>query len=644
MGRANRYTYEDYKRFVEECTNFEYELIEAFKVVKGQTTRVSTPMFKVKHLKCGKIYDIPASKFIGGRRCKCTTFRTYEDVKNEIQIDEGYIFNDIYREDKKASKIFLIMTHEQCGKTYKVSLSDWKNGLRCSCCKSEKAWNKRGRIDLDKIKNQIETESELEYIVTDIYRHEKRIAIHLIHSVCGHEFNTNWQRWKRGSRCEKCKTTAKGIGYWIEEVNKNDPSYSLCGIIKQKKSNTKLLLLHNDCGNSFTVDSSGWKNFKCPLCNQAKTKLTDEDMRLKVDTETNDEFKFLNKHRVRTTNGNETWEITIRHMECGSVFNKLMSSWNANKSCPECSMKLSVSYLHAVSALLFKKYYPDVEFEKDIGYRGVNGGISKYDLYIPNLNGKNTLIEFQSRYHDFEEKKINDKNKKKFAIDNGYELICYDSRTTTIEYVLKKYFKKLDCVPEDIINDVKSFNKNIELENAQELLDLNMSVPKIAKKLGVTKWNIYGAIDSGRLTRRTKYGRKPIVMLDQSGEYISEFESVGKCYEETGINSKSSIYQNHITKDGYYFVKKEDYESGNYSIPIKHNSVNKNKKAIVQLDIETNDLLFEYDSFVDASEKCNICRDTIRYSIKNKVPRKGFIWMYKYEYDEMLKSSKEKVE
>lgn len=636
MGRANKYTYEDYKRFVEDQTDFEYELIETFKVIRGKTTSVNVPMFKVRHLKCGKIYDVEASKFIGGGRCKCTIFKTYEDVKNEITIDDGYVFNDIYREDKKASRLFLIMTHADCGKTYKVSLTDWKKGSRCSCCKLEKAWDKRGRLSLDEIKNKIELDSDFEYIVTDIYRNEKRIYIHVIHSDCGYEFKTTWQRWKKGCRCEKCKSTAKGIEYWRKEVNKYDETYSLSGIIKEKKNNTKLIITHDKCNNSFTVDSSNWKKFRCPSCNTIKSKLTDGDMIRKVDFETNGEFKFLKKHRVRTVSGNETWEIKIRHNECGNVFKKLMNAWDANKSCPECSMKLSVSYLHAVSALLFKKYYSGVELEKDIGYRGANGGVSKYDLYVPNLNGENTLIEFQSRYHDFKEKKINDKAKKIFAENKGYKLLCYDSRVTTIEDMLSKYFKGLNSIPDDIINDIKSFNKNIDLKNAQELLDLNMSVPKIASKLGVTKWNIYGAIDSGRLTRNTKYGRKPIVMLTQKGEYVREFESVDKCYEQTGISARSSIYQDCITKDGYYFVRQEDYESGEYSIPTKIAKGSKNKRAIVRLDETTNSLLCEYDSFVEASEKCNICRDSIRYSIKNQVPRKGYLWMYKDDYEKMI--------
>lgn len=335
---------------------------------------------------------------------------------------------------------------------------------------------------------------------------------------CGNEFETDFSTFKHKNKrqCDKCgiKNRAVKKSYTDEEIkelveNETKLEYKLLDLKFEKSKNSdklirKIKIEHVACGRVKWMNLSNWtKGGRCKPCAMSEsTKISKEELIRRVETETDNEFKFIDVfYKTRSDNGRNEGYLKIKHWDCGYEFEKTIGSWGSQKSCPRCVGMMKVSYLHAVISLLFEKYYKRVEFEKDIGFKGDKGGKSKYDLYVPNYKGKNTLFEFQSRFHDGKEDF--DNRKKNFAINKGYELIAIDHRDVALLDIIKDLFPTLDSIPEWIDDELHRFKK-LNLSKAQNLLDQNYTYIEIANVLRTTESTVSHAVRDGRLIRNDK--------------------------------------------------------------------------------------------------------------------------------------------
>lgn len=287
-------------------------------------------------------------------------------------------------------------------------------------------------------------------------------------------------------------------------------------------------------------------------------------------------YEYVDFISKKDSRGKNISYIIVKHKICGESFLRSAAVWKNNKRCPVCSKNRSVSLLHASMCYYGKQLYPESEFEYDAGFRGHHGGISEYDLFIPNYKGSNTLFEFQSRFHDY--KTEFDKEKKKFAEDTGYTFIAIDCREISpIEAVFKYYNIK---VTDKEIQENFLFNKNYDMKKVQELLDKNLSVKNISQITKISENVIYHNMHSGYLIQKENrkealYGKCPVIQLTLSGEFIKEFESGWAVFKELGFKVDSCVSGLTRHAHGYLFIKKSDYESGNYIIPKKVRLFNK---------------------------------------------------------------------
>ena len=289
----------------------------------------------------------------------------------------------------------------------------------------------------------------------------------------------------------------------------------------------------------------------------------------RVEEDSKNEFCLEDLFYAISRTGKKEAELKIKHLECGNSFMRKGALWVGNKTCPVCSMQLTVSYLHAVFSIIFNHEYKNVENEKDIGFRGINGGVCKYDLYIPNLNGKDTLFEFQSRFHD--NKATHDKNKKEYAEALGYNVIQIDHRKINLLEELKLYFPTCLEIPNYVFSELDTFKK-ASLVGVQELISKNYTVSDISKTLSIPIHIIHKGLCNGLLIpnedrKEALYGKKSIVVLYYGGEYFRSFDS--RYDAQQTINIKiPKIFANSATYcKGYFVVFKEDYDSGKYIIP-----------------------------------------------------------------------------
>jgi predicted DNA-binding protein YlxM (UPF0122 family) len=288
-------------------------------------------------------------------------------------------------------------------------------------------------------------------------------------------------------------------------------------------------------------------------------------------------YKFINfEYKIDPSKNRNHGVITVKHKICGEIFSRVAVAWKTNKNCFHCSLNRSVSLLHASMCYYGKEIYPNSEFEYDIGFKGDSGGTSKYDLFIPDYNGLPTLFEFQSRFHDY---KIEfDKRKKKFAEDSGYRLIPVDPRKISPIESLYKYYGI--NVSNKEIQENFLFTRNYDMKKVQELLNKNLTVSEISEITNISKNIIHNTISKGFLELRKDrkevlYGKTPVIQMTITGDFIKEFDSSWQVYKELGYNVWSCLSGICHHCHGYLFVKKDDYKSGNYTIPEKIRLFNK---------------------------------------------------------------------
>lgn len=188
-------------------------------------------------------------------------------------------------------------------------------------------------------------------------------------------------------------------------------------------------------------------------------------------------------------------------------------------------------------------------------------------------------IEVQSAFHDVDSQKIKDAIKKKFWVDNGYDFYAVDHRDYTILEMIQIFFPYIDEIPDYV---------------------------------DVTKKSI------------------SVVQLDLYKNFVAEYDSIESAeyqmgFAESRIRNTLKAGRNYC--GGYYWVYKEDYDSGQFDI------VDTILRAIVQLDCNGN-FIAEYPSIAEASRATDIKEDNIRGCKKaGRTFSCGFHWIYKDDYE-----------
>lgn len=328
-------------------------------------------------------------------------------------------------------------------------------------------------------------------------------------------------------------------------------------------SNTRKMLWECSCGEKY---SACWNDFyvtkkhQCTPCGrynaQNDKRYTIEYVKEYVKAVSESDYIVLSDDYVGCND-----KLRVKHVSCGHEYDVSFMSFKLGRRCPKCASLLKVSYTHAVLSLLFERYFYGVEFEYDAGAKSKKGNVCPYDLYVESLN---LLIEWQSAYHDSENRKSIDKIKREYAINNGYNFLALDHRDfKTLEYV-KMFFPFLEYIPKDL--GVERFFK-LDYIKAQELLDSGMSVMDVANEMGV-KYHIVNSALRNNLTLPIDYKKKqgyitPVVKLNNKLEYLDEYESVNKASNHNRGNIMKSV-KNHSMSCGYFWVKKDDFVTGEY--------------------------------------------------------------------------------
>lgn len=134
---------------------------------------------------------------------------------------------------------------------------------------------------------------------------------------------------------------------------------------------------------------------------------------------------------------------------------------------------------------------------------------------------------------------------------------------------------------------------------------------------------------------------KAVVQLDLQGNFVAEYGSIIEASEATGISSSGiggvCLKKRHQVKN-FIFRYKSEYDPNNLDIKLGPT----NRKPVLQLDKKTLEILKEYPSASSAKEDGFNSTNIGQVCRGEKKSHKGYVWIYKDEYEEFIKDKQQK--
>ena len=194
-------------------------------------------------------------------------------------------------------------------------------------------------------------------------------------------------------------------------------------------SNEKVLIKHNECGNSFWISPNrflqgqGCSNSECIRKRiREKRAFTEEEFIQRLNTY-NDSLSLLSNYTNMNT------KVTMQCKKCNYIWDVNPSNLLYDKtSCPKCK----TSHGERVISKYLDNNNIIYEYQKKFdSLLGVGNGKLSYDFYLPN---ENMLIEFQGKQHykpvsayggeeQFKVQQEHDRRKRQYANDNNIKLL-----------------------------------------------------------------------------------------------------------------------------------------------------------------------------------------------------------------------------
>lgn len=175
------------------------------------------------------------------------------------------------------------------------------------------------------------------------------------------------------------KTEDKLIKRLSDETN---GEYAYVSGFNPKKISDKIVLKHNECGNTIEISPVlffGKKKRRCKFCaNKNRGNYASKDNYLEgllIDSESDIDYTWLDEYT-----GNNKDKLRIKHNTCGTIYEVKPNDFQQGYRCPKCSSSKHTSKVEDEIYNFIKEYYND---EVIRNYRYDNKEI---DIYLPSLN------------------------------------------------------------------------------------------------------------------------------------------------------------------------------------------------------------------------------------------------------------------
>lgn len=592
---------------------------------------------------CGEMFETTWANFTNGKttcnECSNITKWNLDTVREYVKEKTGCdVVSDEYINNETK---FSVRCH--CGDIFETVLHQIQRGRNeCPKCAKKHIVNPRKKTYDEAY--EIFSQSGLELLDKEYRGYNIR---HKCVNKDGYYIYTNlysilsgrgYSVFGNGNPC-----TTENVVRWLTI---NEPSYSL---LSDSVENCRdKLRFKCDKGHIYKVH---WTNFlmgrRCPKCrNERISKALSNDIntfKQYVLEVTNGEYECISDEYI-----NAGTKVRFVHKECGREFEatpgKFTGSKNRNGSrCPICQSELIESVHATVLKQLFKKYKKDVVLEDPSCINPLTGFILPTDIVCYD---EKIVVEVQSWFHDRDYQKVKDDVKRKFWESKGFIVYTPDVRKYSSLSMAQIFFKDMKEIPKWV--DYKYGRDQIDIRIVQDMLDDYRSTKEIGEALGVKRHTIQRLIDSGEVTLKDNHYNvlkniRKVCMINLENELVAIYNNATEAANlmgksQTQISKAMKNTKNCNYYDGYIWVSEDDFEKCNYNID--KSKINTGKRPIVKLSLEM-EYIKEYPSIVQATKLCDVSRDVIHKNLNGKYKSvKGFVWMYKEDYEKHLKQQK----
>lgn len=437
--------------------------------------------------------------------------RTNDEVKN-ILLSYGYVPIEQY--SSARSPIKCIDTDGYVVYPVLYRLYDGKKPLR---------FHKSNPDTIKNIKHYIEINNISAKLCSDTFIDAKSTL--LFECACGNLYETSWSNFENNDKhcCNDCSLRGNNCVPFNKIVD---------------------LLSNNGLKPLFSEEEyTGIKNTNLPISNligykapflskycyrkdiepawfHTSNPYTIENINLYLLNETCGEYKCIDDKYT----GNKE-PLTILHHKCNRTFEakwinlyRKPSDKEPNRHgtrCPYCTGLRSQS-LHAVILKQLFLQLKDVTVIEDKSCRNpLTNCIMPTDI----VNHKEKIvIEIQSWFHDFDDKKIKDKIKKEYWENRGYTVYTPDIRDYTVLGMAKIFFPDLDKIPDWVQYD---FENKLNVDIAQNLLNNGLLATEVASEMEVSPHRIYDAIYNKRLYYPDGYKNQNLIKQNYINQQVT---------------------------------------------------------------------------------------------------------------------------
>lgn len=242
--------------------------------------------------------------------------------------------------------------------------------------------------------------------------------VYLYHRDCGHIIKMLPATLLSGSQCQYCYGNDRfGLVKLYKRVHQiNKDLILINGYSVHRKVKARYLSCGHIRVNTIRdIDRSPY----CPIC----VKAIDRRKRALEFVKSINEYGLVS---LRSMYISQSYNVTVRCNKCGYTWNTNANPLVEGHGCPKCSSSRG----EAMISKILDKYHIAYEYPKKFEDLRAKR-LLHYDFYLPEYN---VLIEYQGRQHyesvdyfggdkKFREQQNHDQMKRKYAKDNGYNLI-----------------------------------------------------------------------------------------------------------------------------------------------------------------------------------------------------------------------------
>lgn len=280
-----RLSQSDYEAKVKAQVGDEYTVI-------GKYINMRTKI-KMKHNKCGHIYEVRAESFLGGDRCPYCSVKYKDTNKYKQELEAKYGDEYTVLGNYIDSKTPILVQHNKCGYQWTPVPSQLLNGAsHCPKCSYARV-GANHRVSVNELYRRLKKlhHNKIVFKLNDYQSRNTKVKYHC--NVCGYDGEMNLGNALAGHGCYNCANIANGDRYRLSiqdlkiRIKKMYPNgeYKLLST-EYSNNHTKIAFKHNKCG---TIFRTTWNAFSgsgvgCPKC--------------QASTGENKVMQYLNTHKI----------------------------------------------------------------------------------------------------------------------------------------------------------------------------------------------------------------------------------------------------------------------------------------------------------------------------------------------------------